>query len=81
MSRGWFGTMRQVTHYLSTVNADRESGKFIVRGGLATFMETDGPDAEIVIGADCEYRRAGQWYNLAAGLGTTSYGIRPVVIM
>ena len=78
--RGWFGTNSQVRHYLRTVGADCEDGIPIVRGSMASFL--DGGDyAEIVIGSDCEYRRNGQWYGLATGLGTTSYGIRPVVIM
>ncbi len=80
--RGWVGVMSQVLHYLSVVGADRdEDGKFLVTGDVVTFLGMGGENAETVVGPDACYFVNGRKANLASGLGSTSYGTRPVVIM
>lgn len=78
--RGWSGQMNQVLHYLRTVGADRdEDGKFLIEGEVMSFLGLGG-NADVVIPAETYYFVNGQRKNLAAGLGTTSYGLRPIVI-
>lgn len=84
MSGGWIGVARQMLHYLSTVGADRdEEGRFLVRppGSVSSFMGMEGENAEVVVSGEACYRVGGErWCNLAAGLATTSYGLKVTVI-
>jgi len=81
--RGWIGTQSQLLHYLRVIGADRDKDeKFLVRGDIVSFMGIDiGPSTDMVVGPDAEYIRGGRAYNLAAGLGRTSYGSCPIVII
>jgi len=80
--RGWSGTMSQVLHYLRTVGADcDEENKFIVEGEVVSFLGLGGENADVVVPPNARYFINGQPKALAAGLGTTSYGIRPIVII
>jgi formylmethanofuran dehydrogenase subunit C len=78
---GWIGIMRQLLYYLEVIGADRdESGKFLVRGSVCSFLGLGGEDAEVVVGGDAEYFVGGAAKNLAAGLRSTSYGLGVRVI-
>ena len=79
--RGWVGTMREMKWYLHVVNADRdEEGKYLVSGNIASFMGMEGENVEVVVGPDACYYVGGHRAGLAAALGSTSYGCRPIVI-
>lgn len=82
ISAGWIGQQGQVTHYLSVIGADRdEQGRFIiVNGGAYTFLGLVGDREEILIDGNACYLINGQPANLAAGLATTSYGMKVQVI-
>jgi hypothetical protein len=79
---GWIGTHRQVAYYLSVVGADRdEQGRFlIVSGGIYSLLGDTREDSDAVIDSETCYLIGGKPVNLAAGLGTTSYGMRVTVI-
>lgn len=80
--RGWSGIMSQMLHYLRTVGADHDDdGRFLISGDVVTFLGMGGENAETVVGPETLYYIAGHAYGLAAGLGTTSYGSRPYVII
>ena len=74
---GWVGRADQVMHYLRTVGADRgEDGRFIIRGtGVATFMGSTDPGADVAVAGDVDYFVGGKPCNLAGGLRGTSYGL------
>lgn len=79
---GWMGELRHVHHVLATIGADQdEAGQFYVRGQIVSFLGLSGPDAEMVIGPDAQYRIAGEWVGLAAALNATSYGLRNVEVI
>lgn len=79
---GWTGIMSQLLHYLRIVGADTdEEGKFLIRGEVVTFMGMSGDGAETVVGPKAVYFIDGHPYNLAHGLGTTSYGTNVMVII
>ena len=80
--RGWFGDWSQAAHYMRTVGADQgETGKFRVEGGVFAFLGLPlKRGTEVAISADAKYFVDGKPFGLADGLGTTSYGIRPIVI-
>ena len=81
MNIGWSGINSQVLHYLGVVGADRdEKGQFLVSGGVFTFMGMGGENAEMVIDGEAKYFINGQPCGLAAGLGSTSYGVKVMVI-
>jgi hypothetical protein len=79
---GWIGINRQMLHFLRVVGADRdkETGRFLVAGSIVSFLGLTGEDAEIVVGADAKYFIDGQPCGLAAGLHSTSYGMKVQVI-
>lgn len=79
---GWIGINRQMLHFLRVVGADRdEEGKFLLaNGGVYFFMGIVGANAEVVVGADTKYFINGQPCGLAAGLHSTSYGMKVQVI-
>jgi len=81
-NRGWCGVKRELLHYLRIVGADQdEEGRFILSGDVVTFLGMDGDNAETVVGPDACYYVDGQPGGLASGLGSTSYGSRPFVII
>lgn len=82
---GWIGRKDQVIHYLGTMNADRDAeGKFLLVGPEGrepvTFMGDKSDDADVVVPDEVCYLVAGHQCALAAGLGTTSYGMSVTVI-
>jgi hypothetical protein len=79
---GWIGTNSQVLHYLRVVGADRdEQGRFIITtGGVFAFLGDTSEAADAVVDSEACYLVGGKPVNLAAGLGTTSYGMRVTVI-
>lgn len=79
---GWIGVNRQVFHFLRVMGADRdkETGRFLVAGCIVTFLGLGELDAEVVVGADAKYFIDGQPAGLAAGLHSTSYGMKVQVI-
>ena len=79
---GWIGINRQMLHFLRVVSADRdkETGRFLVAGSIISFLGLTGENAEIVVGADAKYFVNGQPCGLAAGLHSTSYGMKVQVI-
>jgi len=81
--KGWIGTQAQLLHYLRVVGADQDKyGKFVVQGNIVSFMGLDiGPATEMVVGPNVMFFKDGQACNLAVGLGSTSYGSRPFVII
>lgn len=75
---GWIGMIDQVMFYLSTVGADKDiDGKFLITGTPITFG-LDG--AEVVIPDETNYLVDGKPKALAAGLCSTSYGLKVKVI-
>lgn len=71
---GWFGYAREVKFYLSTVNADKDAeGRFII-SGAPVISGLD--DAEVVVPDETCYFVDGKKKSLAAGLGSTSYGMK-----
>ncbi len=81
--QGWIGLQGQVLHYLRTVGADRDAeGRFLIgKGQVATFLGMDLGDAtETVIDSDALYYHNGYPCGLAAGLHSTSYGVKVYVI-
>ena len=81
MNEGWIGITSQVLHYLGVVGADRdEEGKFIVSGGLYSFLGMAGENAEVVIDSEAKYYINGRPCGLAAGMRSTSYGVKVTVI-
>jgi len=83
---GWIGTVREVTHYLATVGADKnEQDEYALAGpesrAPATFMGLRGPDAEIVIPDEVCYYVDGEKRALAGGLATTSMGLSGIVVI
>jgi hypothetical protein len=78
---GWFGVKSQVLHYLRVVGADRdEEGRFILKGEVASYMGLGGENVDVAIPAETQYFVNGQPRNLAAGLRSTSYGLKVYVI-
>ena len=78
---GWIGINRQLLHFLRVIGADRdEDGKFLVTGSIVTFLGLGDLDAEVVVGAGAKYFIDGQPAGLAAGLHSTSYGMKVQVI-
>ena len=82
ISAGWIGQQGQIRYYLEIVGADRdEEGRFIiVDGGAYTFLGLHGDREDIVIDGNACYLKNGHKCGLAAGLGSTSYGMRVNVI-
>ena len=82
INRGWVGTMSQLLNYLRVVGADQtDDGQFVISGDVVTFLGMGGENAETVVGPDAMYYVDGRPSPLAAGLGVTSYGTRPIVII
>ena len=81
--RGWCGVQRQVLYYLRLVGADRdEEGRFLIGGeGICSFMGMTGEHAEVVIPHSTVYFVNGQPSGLAAGLNSTSYGVRNIIVI
>ena len=79
---GWIGINRQLLHFLRVVGADRDKeGKFLLSdGGVYFLLGIVGENAEVVISADTKYFIKGQPAGLAAGLHSTSYGMKVNVI-
>jgi len=77
-NNGWIGDREQLEHYLATVGADRdEDGKFLLyHDGVRSFM---GGGQEMVVSGAVEYSVDGHRSNLAAGLASTSYGMKVAV--
>ena len=74
---GWFGSPEQVQHVLRSVGADKdEDGRFLL-GGEPVFVGLDG---DLVVPAGTEYLVNGKRANLAALLGSTSYGLAVKVL-
>ena len=82
ITSGWIGQQGQVHYYLSVVGADKDKdGRFIiVNGGAYTFLGLVGDREDIVIDGNACYLKDGHKCGLAAGLGSTSYGMRVQVI-
>jgi hypothetical protein len=81
--QGWLGVMRELLYYLSVVGCDRDpgpNGRYHVDGNITTFMGATGENAEVCVGADAVYYVGGQPKNLAAGLSSTSYGLKVTVL-
>lgn len=75
---GWIGMADQLLFYLSTVNADKDSqGRYIIVGApvICGLDET-----EVVVPDQASYLVDGHRKALAAGLGSTSYGLKVNVI-
>lgn len=69
---GWIGARRELMHYLSVVNADKdESGNFLIDGANVIV----GMDGDLVVPAATRYFVDGKPKMLAAGLRSTSYGM------
>jgi hypothetical protein len=78
--QGWIGLRREVLYYLSTVNADKDpDGNYLLTGPehAAPFTGLNGD--EVVIAAECSYLVNGERKNLAAGLRSTSMGVKVAV--
>ena len=76
---GWIGPADQLLYYLSVVGADKDAdGKFLIAGEpLVSFL---GMNEEYVVPAGTVYYVDGHPCNLAAGLASTSYGVKVKVI-
>lgn len=70
--KGWFGSADQVLYVLRTVKADcDEDGNVMIYG--QNIVHGLDPQ-EVVVPAGTEYSVEGKRFNLAALLGSTSYG-------
>jgi hypothetical protein len=75
---GWIGESHHLLYYLSTVGADKgEDGRYILVG--APVLSGLG-GCEVVVPDETSYLVDGKRKALAAGLGSTSYGISVKVI-
>ncbi len=80
---GWIGTMRQLTYALRQFGAEcDETGRVLITGQPpATFLGLTGPDAEVIVPADCMCRINGHPASVVGLLRSTSYGLGITVIM
>ncbi|GAC1326740.1 MAG: hypothetical protein NVSMB2_26100 [Chloroflexota bacterium] len=95
---GWMGSMGQLLHFLRTIGVDQDSeARPAVRGTIASLLGLSGPDVDVVVGDDAQYRYHARelphdgpfesecancsWSGVAAGLNGTSYGLRNVTVI
>ena len=73
--------MGQVLYYLGIVGADRDQdGKFLIEGGVYSFLGLVGDNVDVVIEANTKYFVGGHPTSLVFGLRSTSYGTGVYVI-
>jgi len=79
---GWMGTLHLMKYALSVVGADQDKdGKYIVSGGIVTFLGMTDDQAEVVIDETATYYRNGQPCSIAGLLNSTSYGVRNITVI